>query len=275
MNTSISHNLSLKEFSRHLSIHANDAARSIQHLSSGQRVERASDDPASMGLADGIRSEVRVLAEGNRNIQQGISLLQMADGTLNQVSAIVAQMRALAVQASSVQLTDSNRNSIDSQFQAFKNEVQRLANATEYNDVPLLSEDREFVIQFGGETGDGEAMTMQLSDMRATGPNLNIGGITLLNLQDAREAIPQMEAVIEKVTAERSRIGAFQNRLQRSASNAINVMDSLQGTESAIRDIDVARGVAELSRAQILSETPASIARESDASIDKVLSLLQ
>jgi flagellin len=275
MNARISHNLPLKEFSRNLGVHNADAARNIQHLSSGQRVERASDDPASLALADGLQSEVRVLVEGNRNLQQGISLLQVADGALNEVSAMVAQMRALAVQAGSVHITDSNRRTVDDNFQALKNEVQRLANVTEYNGVSLFTEEREFVIQFGGLEGDGESMAVTLGDMRSTGPTLNIGGVTLLNLQDAQEAIPQMEAVIEKVTAERSRIGAFQNRLERGLTNTSDIMNSLRSTESAIRDIDVARGVAELSRAQILTQTAAILARETDADIDRVLSLLQ
>jgi flagellin len=182
MNARISHNLPLKEFSRNLGVHNADAARNIQHLSSGQRVELASDDPASLALADGLQSEVHVLVEGNRNLQQGISLLQVADGALNEISAMVAQMRALAVQAGSVHITDSNRRTVDDNFQALKNEIQRLANATEYNGVSLFTEERKFVIQFGGLEGDGESMTVTLGDMRSTGPTLNIGGVTLLNL---------------------------------------------------------------------------------------------
>ena len=145
----INHNSHMQQVTRNLSLHFDKAARQIEQLASGHRVNRSSDDPASLALADGIKSEVRALAEGNRNIQQSIHMLQVADGALSQISDMVLRMRNLMVQAASSTFTDRDRHNINTEFQAMKAEIDRVAVATKFNDISLLEEENTFTIQAG------------------------------------------------------------------------------------------------------------------------------
>jgi flagellin len=135
----INHNVHLKQIQRNLSVHHADAARQIEHLSSGLRVSRPSDDPASLAQADGIRSELRSLSEGRRNIQQTFSLLQVADGSLNEIAAMVNRMQALAIQAGSSVSSGEDRINLNSEFAVLRLEIDRIAGATTYNGKNLLT----------------------------------------------------------------------------------------------------------------------------------------
>lgn len=132
----INHNPHLNQVHRNLTLHYAEAAKHIEHLSSGSRIDRASDDPASLYMADAFRAEVRAVAEGNRNAQQGIVLLQMADGALGQLTEIVQRMQTLAVQAANGLFTDEQRGSLDVEFEGLKSEMNRIATAITYNNTP-------------------------------------------------------------------------------------------------------------------------------------------
>lgn len=269
-------NAHLKQVHRHLGLHQAEAARAIEHLSSGQRVERSGDDPASLYLADSFNAEVRAIAEGNRNTQQGIGMLQVADGALSQVSEIVQRLQTLAVEAATGLFKEEDRGSIDQEFQVLKEEIDHIAGATLYNGVPLLEAERRLTIQMGPSVASGnDFVELEFSDMRAKGPYLNIGSLTVATTQNAAEAISQLRLVEQKVSDERNRIAAFHNRLELSSNTATAAIVRMRDTESAVRDLDVARAVADLTRAQILSQAAASFAVEADADIDRVLSLLQ
>ena len=133
----INHNVHLQQVTRNLSLHFEKASRQIEQLASGHRVNRASDDPASVSLADGINSEIRTLAEGNRNIQQSIHMLQVADGALSHISDMVLRMRSLAVQGASDIYTDDDRQNLNAEFVALRAEIDRIAEVTRFNDIPL------------------------------------------------------------------------------------------------------------------------------------------
>lgn len=271
----INHNPHLKQVHRNLSLHFAGAARQVEQLASGQRVNRSSDDPASLALADSLHFEIRATAEGARNVQQSVQMLQVAEGTLNQIADIVRRMQELAAQSASITFNDTNRFDINTEFQGLKQEIDRLANSTTYNRIDILSEETTFVIQAGPSPTDNDVSSIQIGDMRATGPTLNIGSLVIGNVTEARQAIDRMRTAQEAVSAERNRIAAFQNRLQQNATTAASILERLQSSEVEVRETDVARSITELTRSQILSQTAASFAVEADGDIERILSLLQ
>lgn len=271
----ISSNAQLKESHRHLAVHQAGAARQIAQLSSGQRVNRSSDDPASLSLADGINAELLALTEGTRNIQQGISLLQIADGALAEMNNMVRRMNTLASQAASTIFNDNDRVVINIEFQKLKEEIERLADSTTYNEISLLNSQRTFVIQIGPSETSNDLASIDLGDMRANGPTLNMRDMSLLTEEDGRDVLSQLEHVLDTIIAERNKVGAFQNRLELSVTTSTSIIERMRAAESSFRDVDVARGAAELTQAQILGQAATSVAVESRTNIDRVLALLQ
>jgi flagellin len=383
----INHNTHLREIHRTLAVHSADTSRQIAMLSSGLRVNRSSDDPASLALANGIHSEVRAMAEGTRNIQQTFSLIQVADGSLNEISAMVNRMRSLAMQGASSIFNNTDRLSINSEFNELRREIDRIASATTYNgrrlptggnntlspestalaaasttgltdirvtdaevstytfvdepDDGLLTlgngvhtqsvaidrflneegevEDTEFhKVRFDrlgvevtltgsgvpgapGRYSDGvldaqtlivdqdDSLTFQVGpsgtsndvsrviirDMRATGPGLNLANVSIGTRIDALNALTVISQAIGTVTAERNRLGSFQNRLQLSISTSQSVIDRMVETESRIREVDVARAASRMTHSQILAQAATSIAGTAGADIERILTLLR
>jgi flagellin len=272
----INHNPHLKQVHRNLTLHYAEAAKQIEHLSSGSRVDRASDDPASLYMADTFVAEVRAVAEGNRNAQQGIGLLQVADGALGQLTEIVQRMQTLAVQASTGLYTDEQRNSLDVEFEGLKSEMDRIAKATTYNSTPLLEGGRDFTVEIGPSVASGnDFVQFSLNDMSAQGPHLNIGGLTIDTARSARDALAQLQRVEAQVAEERNKVAALHNRLDLNSTTSTSIIEKLHEAESSVRDLDVARAMTALTRSQILSQAAASLAVESDADIDQVLALLK
>ncbi|MFA6107688.1 MAG: flagellin [Candidatus Latescibacterota bacterium] len=275
MPPTISQHSELRQLSRQLSLHLAGAGRQIEHLASGLRLNRASDDPASLALANGINAEIRALAEGGRNVQQSVHLLQVAEGSLSEISDMVRRMQDLAVQASSSTYNDADRTAANGEFQALKEEIERIAESTRYNDLPLLASDEVFTIQAGPTEVSNDVSSITLGDMRATGPRLNLASATIDTMISASGALDVLKQAQTQVIEERNRIGAFQNRLSMSATTTASVIERMGSTESAIRDADTARAVTELSRSQILAEASASMARQSGTDVERLLALLR
>ncbi len=272
----INHNPHLKQAHRNLTLHYAEAAKQIAHLSSGSRIDRASDDPASLYMADTFKAEVRAVAEGNRNAQQGIGLLQVADGALGQLTEIIQRMQTLAVEASNGLFTGEQRGSLDAEFTGLKSEMDRIAKATTYNNIPLFEGGREFAIEIGPSIASGnDFVEFGLNDMSAQGAHLNIGDLTIDTIKNARESMTQLQRVEQQLAEERNKVAALHNRLDMNSNTSVSILEKLNEAESNVRDVDIARAMADLTRAQILSQAAASLAVESDTDIDQVLSLLR
>ena len=271
----INHNPHLKQVHRNLSMHLAKASQQIEQLSSGRRVNRSSDDPASLALADGIHSEIRAMAEGTRNIQQSIHMLQVADGALSQINDILRRLETLTVEAASATFTDLDRRTINTEFQTLKGEIDRIAETTTFNSIPLLLKEDIFVIQAGPSETSNDVASVPIGDMRASGPTLNLEGLTLHTVKNAQGSLTRVQEAMDKVIGERNRIAAFQNRLELSVTTSESVLERMTGSESEVRDVDMAKAVSNLSRAQIMAQTAASFAVEADVDIERVLSLLK
>ena len=272
----INHNPHLSRVHRNMALHYTQASKQIEHLSSGNRIDRASDDPASLYMADNFSSEVRVVAEGNRNAQQGIGMLQVADGALGQLGEIVQRMQSLAVQASTGLYTDEQRGSLDVEFEGLKSEMDRISKATTYNNTPLLDAERGVTIEIGPSIASGnDFVQFSLNDMSAQGAHMNIGSLTIDTVNNARQSLNQLQQVEQKVADERNKVAALHNRLDLNSTTSNSIIEKLHEAESNVRDVDVARAMTELTRSQILSQAAASLAVESGADINQVLSLLR
>ena len=271
----INHNVHLQQVTRNLSLHFEKASRQIEQLASGHRVNRASDDPASVSLADGINSEIRTLAEGNRNIQQSIHMLQVADGALSHISDMVLRMRSLAVQGASDIYTDDDRQNLNAEFMALRAEIDRIAEVTRFNDIPLLNKEHVFAIQAGSTEASNDVSRITIRDMRASGQTLELGELRIGTLRDAQEIMPRLQRAHEAVVEERNHIAAFQQRLELSIDTGISVLEKMRSSEADIRDTDLVRATSDLTRSQILSQTAASFASDADMDIERILSLLK
>jgi flagellin len=167
----INHNAHLADIHRSMSVHQANTSKQIGMLSSGLRINRSSDDPASMALADGIRSEVRAIAEGTRNIQQTFSLIQVADGSLNEISAMVNRMHTLAMQGASSVFNDTHRLNCQSEFSALRSEIDRIAGATTYNGRELLTGGNNSLLS--ESTALADATNTGLTDVLVSGAQVS------------------------------------------------------------------------------------------------------
>ena len=271
----INHNPQLKQVHRNLNLHFDRAAQQVEQLASGRRVNRASDDPASLALADGIRSEIRAIAEGGRNIQQSIHMLQVTDGAMSNINDMILRMQNLAVEAASSNYTDTDRMNINAEFQALKGEIDRIAESTTFNGISLLDEEDIFAIQAGPSATSNDVSRIAIGDMRASGPTLNLAGSSVNTLADAQEVLGKLQNAHDKLIAERNHIAAFQNRLELSLDTSATIVEKMTGSESDVRDVDMARTISNLSRSQILSQTAASLALEVDVDVKRIFALLQ
>ena len=271
----INHNAHLSAIHRNLGVHFENANRQMEQIASGHRVNRSSDDAANLALANDIESETRVFQEGGRNVQHSIQMLQVAEGALAQISDISRRMRELAVQSTTPANNDGNRQGANMEFQQLKNEIDRIAEFTSYNDLPLLDSDSELVIQGGPSDRSNDVSRIHIGDMRASGPQLNLATISIDTIASAQQAIDFLDEAHGKVMEQRNKVAAFHNRLQMSADTTATIVERMQGAESDIRDVDVARAVSNMTRSQILSQTATGLAREANADISRILSLLQ
>jgi flagellin len=271
----INHNVHLKQVHRNLALHSAESAKQIGQLASGRRVARSSDDPASLALANGIKSEIAALSEGTRNVQQSISMLQVADGAMSEINNMIRRMSNLAAQSANFTYNDSDRRSINQEFQQLKQEIDRIAESTTYNGIGLLKEPNVFTIQVGPTETSNDISRVSLDDMRASGPKLGIGTTSINTTNDAKAAITKMEHALNLVIAERNRIGAFQSRLEMAVNTSARVIERMTDSESSIRDVDLAKSVTALSNSQILAQTATRFAIEADLDIERVLSLLR
>ena len=270
----ITHNGNLHRITRNMSVHFDRAARQVEQLASGNRVNRSSDDPSSLAMADTLFSEVRALSEGNRNIQQSVHMLQVADGALNHVSDMMLRMRSLAAQAASANYNDNDRKNLDAEFQLLREEIDRVADTTNFNGIKLLDDDEVFAIQSGLAESSNDVSRFRIRDMRASGPNLNITGHTIRSQRDGREAMQRLTQAYDLVIEERNRIAAFQQRLEFSIDTGEKIIERMRESEVEIRGVDMVRATTTLTRSQILTQSAASFAVAADLDIDRVLSLL-
>jgi flagellin len=262
-----------------------DMSSSLEKLSTGLRINRSSDDAAGLAISENLRSQVRGVAQAQRNALDGTSLLQVAEGAANEISDILQRMRELAVQSANDTLTSTERSYAHQEFNALRQEIDRIASVTNYNGIELIS--NSSVGRFGA-TGSGstlwidagsnagiDSITITIDTLTAQALNSNLGTATLTSQDGARNAISFIDTAINKVNSTRANIGAYVNRLEHAINNLLVSETNQSAAESMIRDVDFASESARFSRNQILMQSGTAMLAQSNLVPQNVLSLMR
>ncbi len=244
-----------------------------RRLSTGLRITTAADDAAGLAISERLRSQVRSLTQSKRNANDGISLVQTAEGALNESSSILIRMRELAIQASNGTVSTKDKVTLNEEFTQLRNEIDRIAKSTEFNSVKLLdgtSTESSFQVGFGTTAGI-DTVGVSLTSALASELGLNSLAITGTG---AAAAISAIDTAIDKVSAQRGSFGAVQNRLASTINNLGVQIENLSSAESRIRDVDVADETSQLTRNSILQQAATSILAQANVAPQSALSLL-
>jgi flagellin len=277
MGISLNTNLNALSVRRQMLRTEEGLSKTLQRLSSGLRINQAGDDAAGLGISEQLQSQIRGLNQASRNAQDGISLVQTAENALGEVQNILQRMRELAVEAANDTFTDTNRNNIQVEVNALIEEVDRIAQTTQFNTKVLLDGTRAattqaLTLQIGANAGQVLGFTL-LNAQSSTG-GLAISGLTVTGHLGASLAIASLDQAISTISTSRAKLGALQNRLEFAIANLDSGSEKLSAANSRLRDADIALETVNLARQQILMQ--AGIAAQAQANLlpQVVLALL-
>jgi flagellin len=259
-------------------------AKSIERISSGIRINKASDDAAGLAISEGLRSDIRALRQAVRNGNDGISLVNVAEGALNEQSSILIRLRELASQAATGTVGSTERQTIQLEFNALRLEIDRISSVTEFNGQKLVdgslsssvTSSNQILIQVGIDNNANSRINLneQMNLTAITASSLSIDTLAVTTADAALTALESINTAIGNVTAGRGKVGAVQNRLVRTISNLSISVENLQAAESQIRDADIAEEVALLTRNQILVQASTAMVGQANLLPQSVLQLL-
>jgi len=254
MGLRISTNVSALNAQRNLTDSQNQISKSLGQLASGSRINKAGDDAAGLAISDGLQAQIRSSRQAQRNSNDGISMVQVAEGGLNEISNIVTRLRELGIQASSDTIGDRERSFVDKEVQQLKSEVQRIASVTTWGSTKLLDGSTpNFDFQVGIYNNDFEdRIKFSASENVATLDALGLSELDYTQKEGAQEALANLDESILRINQMRSGFGALQNRLQSTSNNLGVAEENLSAANSRIRDTDVARASSELTRNSVL-----------------------
>jgi len=249
-------------------------------LSSGLRINKAADDAAGLGVSENLRSQIQGLNQSIRNTNDGIGIIQTTEGALNEIHNGLDRLRELAVQSASGTLHDSERAFINTEASALLDEIDRLANVTQFNGRALLNGASSagtgtvsLDVQVGIFNTSDDRISVNVSSARTEA--LGVNGISLATSSGAQTALSTLDDAISSVSSIRSELGSTQNRLTSALANLQSSVENLSAAESNIRDVDFASETADLSRNQVLQQAGVSVLSQANSSSQQVLSLLQ
>ena len=273
----VQHNMSALNTNRQLGISSTNLSKATEKLSSGYRINRAGDDAAGLSISEKMRGQIRGLDQASTNAEDGVSLIQTAEGAMNEVHSILQRMRELAVQAANDTNVTADRNAIAAEQSQLQAEITRIAGQTEFNTMKLL--DGSFNaknLQVGANTSQN--ISFSIASMSAG----DINGVDVSDISqnmstygNATKAISTIDLAITRVSTQRSNLGAIQNRLEHTIANADNTSENLQSAESRIRDVDMADEMVTFSKNNIIQQAAQSMLAQANQSTQGVLSLLQ
>lgn len=273
----VQHNMSALNTNRQLGISSTNLSKATEKLSSGYRINRAGDDAAGLSISEKMRGQIRGLDQASTNAEDGVSLIQTAEGAMNEVHSILQRMRELAVQAANDTNVTADRNAIAAEQSQLQAEITRIAGQTEFNTMKLL--DGSFNaknLQVGANTSQN--ISFSIASMSAGSINgVSVSAISgnMSTYANATQAISTIDMAITNVSTQRSNLGAIQNRLEHTIANADNTSENLQSAESRIRDVDMADEMVTFSKNNIIQQAAQSMLAQANQSTQGVLSLLQ
>ena len=250
--------------------------KSLERLASGSRINRAGDDAAGLAISENLRAQIRGFRQAKRNASDGVSLIQVSEGGLNEISNILIRLRELGIQAASDTISDTERQFTDREYQSLKEEVDRIANVTQFNGTPLLNGKAGiFEIQVGTRNNpvlDRVVYNGERSD--ASLDALNLGGESVATKQGAQLSLAVIDDSLIRVNSIRADLGAMQNRLQSTINNLAISDENLSAANSRIRDTDMAEEVSEMTKQNILMNSGISVLGHANSTTQAALKLL-
>ena len=270
---------------RILGINNDRLSTSVERISSGIRINRGADDAAGLAISEALRSDIRALRQAVRNANDGISLINVTEGALNEQSGILIRLRELASQASTGTVGSTERQTIQLEFDSLRLEIDRISATTEFNGQGLVDGSlassvntaNHILIQVGINSNANSRIDLneQVNLAAVTASSLSIADLSVTSAGLALTALDQINTAVSAVTEGRGKVGAVQNRLVRTISNLSITIENLQAAESAIRDADIAEEVALLTRNQILVQAATAMVGQANLIPQSVLQLLQ
>lgn len=280
----IFNNISSLTAQRLLGVNSDRLARSIERIASGVRINRGADDAAGLAISESLRSDIRALRQAGRNANDGVSLINTAEGSLNEVSSILIRLRELASQATTGTVGSTERQTIQLEFSALRSEIDRISATSEFNGQKLINgalassvvSSSQILIQVGLDSSANSRINLNTeSNLKAVdSATLAIDIVAVSTSDAALTALGAIDSAISTVTQDRGKLGAVQNRLLRAISNLAVTTENLQAAESSIRDADIAEEIANLTRDQILVATSTAVLAQANLNPQSVLQLL-
>ena len=261
---------------RQMSITRNNLDRALERLASGSRINHAGDDAAGLAISENLRAQVRGIRQAKRNALDGVSLIQVSEGGLNEVSSMLIRLRELGIQAASDTISDVERQFVDREYQSLKQEIDRIANITQFNGTPLLNGKAGiFEIQVGTKNNpilDRVVYNGERSD--ASLDALKLGGESVATKQGAQLSLSVIDDALIRVNSIRADLGAMQNRLQSTINNLSISDENLSAANSRIRDTDMAEEVSEMTKQNILMQSGVAVLGHANSTSQTALKLL-
>lgn len=272
----INHNISSYNAQRQLTFNNTQQAKSLEKLSSGYRINRAADDAAGLAISEKMRNQIRGMEQANQNALDGISLIQTAEGALNETHAMLQRMGQLYTQAANEVLTDTDAEKIESEITQLTDQIENISKQTKFNTKELLSANvagEKLIFQVGANNGETIELTLAAADKAS----LDIDALDPLDGTNATATanLDKIQAAIDTVSGIRSDLGSIQNRLEHTINNLGTTAENLQAAESRIRDVDMAKEMSEFTKNNILQQAATAMLAQANQQPQGVLQLLR
>jgi flagellin len=272
----INTNLASLNAQRQLSQSTFGVSRSMERLSSGLRISRAADDVAGLAVAETLRAQTRSFAVAARNANDGISMIGVAEGSLQVIADNLVRMRELAEQSSNGSLDNAQRSALQQEFSNLQSEIDRIVDTTEFNGINVINSAGPTVnFQVGVESGTGNTISLTGVNAHAAGLSVGTAQAAVSEQAAAQAALTSLDGAISSLAQHRGTFGALENRLQTTISNIQNAIENLSASESRIRDVDVAMETANFTRMQILQQAGVSMLAQANQQPQLALTLLR
>jgi flagellin len=268
MSLRINTNVEAFDAHRQLEATSNKLSKAMERLSSGYRINRAADDAAGLAISEKMRGQISGVAQAQRNTQDGISMVQTAEGALNEVHSMLQRVRELAVEFKNGTLSQANRDAIQSEVNQLGSEIERIGTSSQFNSIQLLDSNNTISFQVGAN--DGETIAVSTISLGAV-----VNASTILLNASSSTDLSEIDSAIDAISAQRAEFGAVQNRFEHTLSNLAVYQENLTSAESRIRDVDMAAETVELTKNQILSQSGTAMLSQANQLPQNILSLLK
>lgn len=268
INTNLNAMIATNQMSKNTAL----AGSSMEKLSTGLRITKAGDDAAGLAVSEKMRAQIRGMEQAERNVQDGISMVQTAEGALEEAGNIAQRMRELGVQAGNDTLSAEDRTKVKEELTQLQDEMKKISEETKFNGKQLLNTAGTFTIQAGANS---ETRTITTADLSGIANNLSLTSTNISNASEAQSFVKKVDVALESINAARSALGSMQNRLEYTANNLTTSTENLTAAESRIRDVDVAKEMVTLSKLNILNQASQAMVSQAKQQPESVSQLLR